>query len=215
MVRKTLPTALELIFGDEGAYSSAPTDRGNYLNGVLVGTKYGITGATPAAHRGVRTVTAAQVIGMSLREAEDIYRRSYWPQSGGDVLPPGLDYFVFNNGVMPGPMRAVKILQSVVGVREDSHIGEQTLAAVRRYPGIRAYSDAYTLCRLYVCLRLRFRSNRGCGPVRALYRGPTTLPPTRYAFRVALRPRPYLWHSSSTAREKGAEGRYDRDAVSG
>lgn len=87
MARETLPTALELTFGHEGAYSSAPTDRGNYLNGVLVGTKYGITGATLAAHRGVRTVTAAQVKGMSLREAEDIYRRFYWSQSGGDVLP--------------------------------------------------------------------------------------------------------------------------------
>ncbi|MGB3812939.1 MAG: glycosyl hydrolase 108 family protein [Shinella sp.] len=148
MARETLPTALELIFGDEGAYSSAPTDRGNYLTGVLVGTKHGITGATLAAHRGVKTVSGAAVRGMSLREAEDIYRRSYWSQAGGDVLPPGLDYFVFNNGVMSGPMRAVKILQAVVGVREDGHIGEQTLAAVRRYPGgvatlVRAYSDAY------------------------------------------------------------------------
>jgi len=148
MARETLPIALDLTFGHEGAYSNAKTDRGNYLNGVLVGTKYGITGATLAAHRGVKTVTAADVRGMSLREAEDIYRRSYWSQAGGDVLPPGLDYFVFNNGVMSGPTRAVKILQRVIGVREDGHVGEQTLAAVRRYPGgisslIRAYSDAY------------------------------------------------------------------------
>jgi lysozyme family protein len=148
MARETLPVALELMFGDEGGYSNATSDRGNYLNGVLVGTKYGITGQTLAAHRGVKTVTAAQVRSMSREEAEDIYRRSYWGQSGGDLLPPGLDYAVFNSGVMSGPAKAVKILQAVVGEREDGHVGEQTLAAVRKYPGgvsalIRAYCDAY------------------------------------------------------------------------
>lgn len=148
MARETLSIALDLTFGAEGGYSNAPTDRGNFLNGELVGTKYGITGATLAAHRGVKAVTAAQVKAMSRQEAEDIYRRSYWSQAGGDVLPPGIDYFVFNNGVMSGPSRAVRILQCVVGVREDGHVGEQTLAAVRRYPGgiaalICAYSDAY------------------------------------------------------------------------
>lgn len=148
MARETLPTALNLTFGHEGGYSNAPTDRGNYLNGALVGTKYGITGATLAAHRGVSSVTAAQVKAMSRQEAEDIYLRSYWSQAGGDIMPPGLDYFVFNNGVMSGPTRAVKVLQEVLGVRADGHVGEQTLAAVRRFPGgittlIRAYSDAY------------------------------------------------------------------------
>ncbi|AFL49377.1 lysozyme family protein [Sinorhizobium fredii] len=125
-----LPVALELTFGDEGGYSNQKGDRGNYLNGALVGTKYGITRQTLAAHRGVKSVTAAQVKAMSREEAEDIYRRSYWGQSGGD-LPPGLDYAVFNSGVMSGPSRAVKILQETLGVREDGHVGEQTLAAVR------------------------------------------------------------------------------------
>lgn len=148
MARETLSTALELMFGHEGGYSNASTDRGNYLDGMLVGTKYGITGATLAAHRGVKNVTAAQVKAMSRLEAEDIYRRSYWSQAGGDILPPGLDYFVFNNGVMSGPMKAVKVLQGVLGVRADGHVGERTVAAVRRYPGgvaalICAYCDAY------------------------------------------------------------------------
>lgn len=110
MARETLPIALDLIFGHEGGYSIAPSDRGNYLDGVPVGTKYGITGATLAAHRCVKAVTAAQVKAMSRQEAEDIYRRSYWSQAGGDILPPGIDYFVFNNGVMSGPGRAVEIL---------------------------------------------------------------------------------------------------------
>ncbi|WP_245262674.1 glycoside hydrolase family 108 protein [Ensifer sp. BR816] len=148
MARKTLPVALELMFGDEGGYSNRSSDRGNWLHGALVGTKYGVTGATLAAHRGVKSVTADQVRAMSREEAVDIYRRSFWPQCGGDLLPPGLDYAVFNSGGMSGPSRAVKILQSVLGVREDGHVGEQTLGAVRKYPGgvstlVHAYCDAY------------------------------------------------------------------------
>ncbi|KSV72897.1 hypothetical protein N182_28950 [Sinorhizobium sp. GL2] len=128
MARETLPVALELMFGDEGGYSNRKSDRGGP-------TKYGVTHKTLAAHRGVPSVTADQVKAMTKMEAEDIYRRSYWGQSGGDLLPPGLDYAAFDFGVNSGPARAVKTLQKVVGVRADGHVGEQTLAAVRRYPG--------------------------------------------------------------------------------
>lgn len=144
MARATLPTALKLLFGDEGGYSNAKSDRGNYLQGKLVGTKFGITGATLAAHRGVDFVTAEQVKSMKIAEAEEIYLRSYWPQSGGDVLPAGLDYMAFDFGVNSGPARAIMSLQSVLGQRMDGHAGELTIAAVRRYPGgISALIKAY------------------------------------------------------------------------
>lgn len=113
------------MFGHEGGYSNVSTDRGGP-------TKCGVTHTTLASHRGVKSVTAAQVKAISREEAEDIYRRSYWTQSGGELLPPGLDYAVFDFGVNSGPARAVKTLQKVVGVREDGQVGEQTLAAVRR-----------------------------------------------------------------------------------
>lgn len=139
MARETLPTALALMFGHEGGYVNAKTDRGGP-------TKYGITHRTLAAHRGVASVTAAQVKALTLKEAEEIYRRSYWTQSGGDLLPVGLDYAAFDYGVNSGPARAVKSLQKVVGVTQDGIVGGQTVAAVGRYPGgvsalIRAYCD--------------------------------------------------------------------------
>ncbi len=139
MARETLPTALALMFGHEGGYVNAKSDRGGP-------TKYGITHKTLAAHRGVKSVTAEQVKAMLKAEAEAIYRKSYWTQSGGDLLPVGLDYAAFDYGVNSGPARAVKSLQKVVGVAEDGIVGGQTLAAVERYPGgvqalIRAYCD--------------------------------------------------------------------------
>ncbi|WP_234705834.1 glycoside hydrolase family 108 protein [Sinorhizobium meliloti] len=110
-----------------------------------------MTHATLAAHPGVKSVTAEQVRAMSREEAADIYRRSYWPQCGGDLLPSGRDYAVFDFGVNSGPARAVKTLQKVVGVREDGHVGEQTLAAVRKYSG-----GVSTLIRDYCEARMRF-----------------------------------------------------------
>ena len=141
-MRETLSVALRLMFGAEGGYSNRATDSGGP-------TKYGITHKTLAASRGVPSVTAAQVEALQLPEAEAIYRKSYWTQSGGDVLPKGLDYAAFDFGVNSGPSRAVKVMQDVVGVKADGWIGEQTLAAVRSYPGgIAALITAYCAARM-------------------------------------------------------------------
>lgn len=143
-MRETLPTALTLMFGHEGGYVNASTDRGGP-------TKYGITHATLAAYRGVRAVTAAQVKALTLAEAEAIYRKNYWGPSGGDVLPVGLDYAAFDFGVNSGPSRAVRTLQQVVGVAADGKIGPKTLAAVNSYPG-----GIVKLIRDYCAARMAF-----------------------------------------------------------
>lgn len=145
MARETLPVALDLMFGHEGGYSNVKTDSGGP-------TKYGITHKTLAAHQGLKSVTAEQVKAMTLGEATAIYQRSYWSQSGGDVLPAGLDYAAFDFGVNSGPMTALKKLQTVLAAagtykgKIDGHIGEQTVDGVKNYPGgvrmlIIAYCD--------------------------------------------------------------------------
>jgi lysozyme family protein len=149
-MRENLDDSLKLMFGHEGGYSSAKTDKGNYFKGVLVGTKYGIIGATLAASRGVSKITATDMKTLTLAEAETIYRKSYWPQSGGDLLPAGLDYAAFDFGVNSGPPKAVKTLQQVLGFKGgdvDGWIGVETMRRVNEYPGgvkqlIRDYCDA-------------------------------------------------------------------------
>lgn len=133
-MRQNLEHSLELAFGHEGGYVNSPNDRGGP-------TKFGITHKTLAAHRGVTSVTAAQVMELELSEAASIYRTSYWGQSGGDVLPTGLDYAAFDFGVNSGPQTAVRKLQDVLreaGVyagKSDGWIGEGTLSGVEKYPG--------------------------------------------------------------------------------
>lgn len=142
----TLPIALQLMFGHEGGYSNTKTDSGNFLNGKIVGTKYGVTGKTLAAHRGVKDLNASDVKALTLKEAEAVYRKSYWRQSGGSLLPVGLDYMAFDYGVNSGPARAVKSLQKVVGVGQDGIVGVQTVNAIKNYSGgieklLQAYAD--------------------------------------------------------------------------
>lgn len=143
-MKETLPKALELMFGHEGGYVNASTDKGGP-------TKYGITHRTLAKHRGLKTVTSTQVKALTLAEAEAIYRKSYWTQSGGDVLPVGLDYAAFDFGVKSGPGTAAKILQKTVGVAQDGDIGVRTLAAVQAYPG-----GTVKLIRDYCAARMDF-----------------------------------------------------------
>lgn len=127
-MRDNLDDSLQLMFGHEGGYVNAKTDAGGP-------TKYGITHKTLAAHRGVKSVSASMVKALTIKEAEEIYRVSYWGPSGGDELPAGLDYAVFDFGVNSGPPRAVKELQKVVGVKADGWIGTKTLDAIKSYPG--------------------------------------------------------------------------------
>ncbi len=143
MSHSTLPTALKLIFGHEGGYSNRSTDRGGP-------TKYGITLATLSAHRG-RKLTAADVKKLTLPEAETIYRKSYWTQAGGDILPVGLDYACFDFGINSGPARGNRVLQQVVGTAPDGIIGVKTLDAVNKYPG-----GIENLIRDYCAARMRY-----------------------------------------------------------
>lgn len=137
-MRDNLEPSLRLVFGSEGGYWNDPSGGP---------TKFGITAATLAAHRGVKSVAPSGVQALELSEAADIYRAGYWSQSGGDLLPVGLDYAAFDFGVNSGPARAVRTLQRVLGVAEDGNIGPQTAAAARAYPGgleklIRDYCEA-------------------------------------------------------------------------
>lgn len=147
-MRDNLDDSLELIFGHEGGYVNAKTDKGGP-------TKYGITHKTLAAHLGLGSVPASRVKAMTIKEAEAIYRKSYWGPSGGDVLPAGLDYAVFDAGVNSGPPRAVKLLQQVLAKAKlytgaiDGWIGEGTMKAVGDYPGgVTALISAYCEARM-------------------------------------------------------------------
>lgn len=148
-MKENLEKSLQLVFGHEGGYVNARTDRGGP-------TKYGITLGTLELAWG-RKLTADDVKRLTLKQAASIYRSMYWNQIGGDLLPAGLDYMTFDYGVNSGQTRAVKYLQKVLAANGsyrmaiDGHMGPGTLTAIKNYPG-----GIITLLHDYTEERMRF-----------------------------------------------------------
>jgi lysozyme family protein len=120
----TFTAALDFVLRHEGGYADNPRDPGGATN-------LGITRATLARWRG-RAVAKAEVRALSRAEAGRIYRALYWNAISADALPAGLDLALFDFAVNSGPVRAVCMLQRLLGVATDSVIGPKTLAAIAR-----------------------------------------------------------------------------------
>ncbi|KZK80095.1 putative Peptidoglycan domain protein [Pseudovibrio sp. Ad46] len=95
-------------------------------------TNFGITQKTLSAWRG-ETVSVQEVRSMEQAEAVDIFRAQYWDAVKGDKMPSGLDYALFDFAVNSGPARAVKTLQSILGVAADGLAGVETLGALKTH----------------------------------------------------------------------------------
>ena len=80
-----------------------------------------------------------------------LYKRKYWDAVRADDLVAGVDYVVFDVAVNSGPGRAIKFLQSCVGVTADGGFGPATLAAV-----MKSEEDPARLIELYCAKRLEF-----------------------------------------------------------
>lgn len=119
--------SLQMVLAHEGGYVNHPDDPGGPTN-------RGITLRVLAAHYG-RDVTARDVQNISDDTVATIYRRNYWDTARCNLLPSGLDYAVFDFAVNSGVSRAVRTLQTVLGVKADGVIGDITLAAIRKNTG--------------------------------------------------------------------------------
>jgi uncharacterized protein (TIGR02594 family) len=121
MTASSYDEALERVLVHEGGYTNHPSDPGGPTN-------WGITIHDARAHW-KKDATAADVRGMPLAVAKQIYRSKYWDALRCDDLPAGVDYTVFDYGVNSGIGRAGKVLQRLVGTDVDGEIGPKTIAA--------------------------------------------------------------------------------------
>lgn len=103
-------------------------------------TSFGVTDMTWNA-----AVTDGIVSG-SLRTATKdqflaIYRARYWNSLNCSSLPGGVDLMAFNDAVLCGPGHASRLIQRIVGAKQDGAIGPMTLRASGVF-GVRALIDA-------------------------------------------------------------------------
>lgn len=111
-------------------------------------TNMGITQATLSNYRGY-TATKLDVKRLTQTEASAIYLKQYWEPLLAQQLPAGVDMFMFDYAVNSGPARAVKALQSSLGLPPDGNLKVSTLQAALR-------QDQATLIRALASKRLGF-----------------------------------------------------------
>jgi lysozyme family protein len=115
--------AFEQMLKSEGGYVNNPADPGGMTN-------LGVTKATWENWIG-RESDEAEMRGLTPEKVEPLYKKKYWDAVRGDELPAGISYLCFDFAVNAGAGRAIKTLQSAVGVTPDGGFGPMTMAAVQ------------------------------------------------------------------------------------
>lgn len=135
MAKSAFAFALAEVLKNEGGFVNHPKDPGGATN-------LGVTKATYEAWI-KKKVTIEDMKKLTVEKVTPIYKKKYWDVVKGDDLPKGLDLSVFDFGVNAGPARAAKMLQRMVGTKDDGKIGPATLKAVNEY--INKYSLSYAI----------------------------------------------------------------------
>lgn len=104
----------------EGGYNNVPGDAGGETNWGISKAQY----------------PSVDIEHLTKDEAVQIYARDYWkPLSLDQIVNVRLRWKIFDIAVQRGPLRAVMMVQGVLGVQADGKIGPQTLSALNAAQG--------------------------------------------------------------------------------
>jgi lysozyme family protein len=143
MSQSNFENCLALMLAHEGGYVHHEKDPGGRTN-------LGVTQRVWEEWVG-HEVDEKQMRALTPETVAPLYKRKYWDAVRADELVAGVDYCVFDVAVNSGPGRAIKFLQSCVGVTADGGFGPATLTAVNK-----AEEDPTRLIELYCAKRLEF-----------------------------------------------------------
>ena len=86
----------------EGGYQNNPNDSGNYVDGYLVGTNYGISAPVLKKHLGKRP-SVSDMRGLSPKVALLIYKNEYWNKIQGDYIKnQSVAHLIYDGAVNQG-----------------------------------------------------------------------------------------------------------------
>lgn len=142
-MKENFEKCLAKMLAHEGGYVNHPQDPGGMTN-------LGVTKRVWEEWVG-HDVDEKQMRALTPETVAPLYKRKYWDAVRADDLVAGVDYCVFDVAVNSGPGRAIKFLQSSVGVTADGGFGPATLAAVKKVE-----ADPIRLIELYSAKRLEF-----------------------------------------------------------
>ena len=113
---------LKFVLQWEGGYVNDPHDRGGATN-------KGVTQAAYNEWRERKLYDKRSVRDIEAGEVMQIYLEQYWKPARCPAMDSPMSLVMFDSSVNHGVGRAVKFLQSVLGVEQDGHFGPQTMAA--------------------------------------------------------------------------------------
>jgi lysozyme family protein len=142
-MQSNFDVCLKNLLVHEGGYVNHPSDPGGMTN-------LGVTARVWEEWVG-HPVDEKQMRALTIEDVAPLYKKKYWDACRADDLVSGLDYCVFDVAVNSGPGRAIKFLQSCVGVTADGGFGPATLDAVKK-----AEAEPAALIELYCAKRLEF-----------------------------------------------------------
>lgn len=118
-----------ILVHESAKHSMDPDDKGNWHRGLLVGSKYGVTGDALAAYRG-RPVSVVDMSKLTEDEAIALGVKRYYQTNGIDLLPwDEVIASVVDFGFNTGSGRAVEVLQKLIGAGVDGNAGDKTRKA--------------------------------------------------------------------------------------
>lgn len=122
----TVANWLRRIVGHEGGFTMDPDDPGNWTGGKigagkLKGTKYGIA---------ANTYPDVDIAALTLEDAVELYQQDYLRPLQADKYEDGVAYQLLDFAVNSGAGRAIRTLQSLLGVTVDGTVGPETLKAL-------------------------------------------------------------------------------------
>jgi lysozyme family protein len=129
---------MALVFANEGGYCNVPGDAGGE-------TKYGIS---------KRSYPNVDIKNLTKEQASEIYKTDFYDKCKIDAIHNDLvAIHVFDFAINSGISRAVKVLQSVCGVKADGIIGMDTITKV----------NSRDMSLNYINARIDFYKNIGVG----------------------------------------------------
>jgi lysozyme family protein len=136
----------------EGGFVNLASDPGGMTNLGVTKQVWQEWVGHPVSEKEMRSLTPLMV--------SPLYKRKYWDACRCDDLVSGLDYCVFDVAVNSGPGRAIKFLQSCVGVTPDGGFGPATFDAVKK-----SSENPASLIDLYCAKRLEFLQSLKTFPI--------------------------------------------------
>jgi hypothetical protein len=141
--------------GRPGRYLSLdPNDNGNWYQpgagaqrkgqGALIGSNYGVTGATLATYRGNPIVTAADIARLTLADAAAIATRLFYVAPGLAFLPWNrVTASIVDFGWGAGPVASIRMLQDLLDCGQDGRIGSAAGETASAYKSLLAKGEEF------------------------------------------------------------------------